>query len=81
MESSMLERGFGFGLPSKLNGGVAIAVALLAMLCALNSSTKSFCFQGVWLLLMVGSLLVLGCGSQDEGATRAEASSYACENE
>jgi len=80
-ESSMLERGFGFGL-SSMNGGIAIAMVLLATLCALNSSSKSFCFQGIWMILVVGSLLVLGAlPHQQQGVTRAEASSYKCEGE
>lgn len=75
-ESSMLERGFGFGL-SSMNGGIAIAMVL----CALNSSSKS-CFQGIWMIMVVGSLLVLGAlPSQQQGVTRDEASSYKCEGE
>lgn len=79
-ESSMLERGFGFGFPSKMNGGIALAIALVAMICAASASTKSLCFQGTWLTLMFGSLLVAGCGSETGGATRADASSYTCED-
>eukprot|EP00438_Fugacium_kawagutii_P020263 Skav218158 [mRNA] locus=scaffold4591:101282:101809:+ [translate_table: standard] len=80
-ESSMLERGFGFGFPSKMNGGIALAIALLAMVCALNSSTKSASFQGTWMILMFASLLAAGCGRETVGATRADASAYACEGD
>lgn len=79
-ESSMLERGFDFGFPSK-NGGIALAIALLAIVCALTSTTKSLCFQGAWMILMFASLLAAGCGGQTVGATRANASAYACEGD
>eukprot|EP00438_Fugacium_kawagutii_P012621 Skav205518 [mRNA] locus=scaffold231:298005:299468:- [translate_table: standard] len=79
-ESSMLERGFGFGFPSRMNGGIALAVALVAMICASSAFTSSLCFQGTWLTLTLGSLLVAGCGGETGGATRADASSYTCED-
>lgn len=81
-ESAIFERGFGFGLPPLDGRLAALAVALLAILVGVLTSswTKSLCFNTVWVGLVVVSLVVVGRPSTNAGAERAQASPYTCED-
>eukprot|EP00913_Durusdinium_trenchii_P022521 g21156.t1 len=57
-ESAIFERGFGFGLPPLDGRLAALAVALLAILVGVLTSswTKSLCFNTVWVIVVGGGL-------------------------